>query len=224
MKKILLAMVLAAFIAPLAVQATDDNGIGYTYAQLDYVNTSQSFHGAVNSGWALNGSYGFANNWQVFGSYSNLNDRRFQVSDDMGHYAYVHPNQNPWTLGFGYAASIGSRADWVTQASYTHSAYSYRACTNVIGDDFCWRQDESSNIWAVNTGVMGRVTDNLTANAYIGYEHGPAGHGARDGESGNVFGQLGMVYSFTPMWAVEGGVRLNGDSTQTYNVGVRAKF
>jgi hypothetical protein len=212
MKKHLMALALVAFVAPIAAYATESNGIGYTYAQLDYVNVSQSGHGGVADGAALSGSYGFADNFHVFGSYTALDYNRY-AEYSFGQSYSVHPKAKPWSLGFGYAASLGSRADWVTQLSYTHDKYSTHACFN----DTCWRDNESRNVWAVNTGVQGRVTDNLTANAYVGYSHGPS-------VSGNVFGQFGLIYNFTKTWALEGGARLNNDSTQTYNVGVRAYF
>jgi len=224
MKKTLLALAFAA-IAPIAAQATQTNGIGYTYAQLDYVNVSQSGHGAVADGAALSGSYQFANNFQVFGSYGSLDYSRLSIYPaEYGYlntgvdHIYVHPKSKPWSLGFGYAAEIGSRADWVTQVSYAHEKYSFHVCVN----DRCLRDNESNNNWAINTGVMGRVTDGLTANAYIGYSHSPGNHLL--GASGNVFGQFGLVYAFDKTWAMEGGVRLNNNSSQSYNVGVRASF
>ena len=215
MKKTLLALAFATVVAPFAAQASDDNGIGYTYAQLDYVNISQSGNAGVAEGAQLSGSYGFANNYQVFGSYGSLDFNRVSDYDRvLGHF-YWHPKVKPWSLGFGYNASIGSRADWVTQVSYQHAKNSDHMCL----DDYCVRYNSSNNVWAINTGVMGRVTDNLTANAYIGY--GKVANGQGDG---TLFGQFGLVYSFDKMWAIEGGVRVNNDSTDTVNIGVRASF
>lgn len=217
MKKTLLAMAFAAFIAPIAAQATESNGIGYTYVQLDYVNVSQSGHGAYADGASLSGSYQFANNFQVFGSYTDTSLDKGYIDRQIGSYDGVHVSgkDRPWSLGFGYAASIGSRADWVTQIAYAHDRYSLRGCFDGWG---CERYRDSANIWSVNTGVMGRVTDNLTANAYIGYSNGD------EGVQGNVYGDFGLVYSFNPTWALHGGVHLNNNSTQTYSVGVRASF
>lgn len=214
MKKLLLALALAA-AAPLAAHASEDNGIGYTYAQLDYVNVNFSGNAGYAQGAQLSGSYGFANNYQVFGSYGSLDVNRVSAYDPVFGHFYWHPKIKPWTLGFGYNASIGSRADWVTQLSYQHAKNSNHMCL----DDYCIRYNSSNNVWAISTGVMGRVTDSLTANAYIGYDKIANGHA-----DGQVFGQFGLVYSFTPMWALEGGVRVNNDATDTFNIGVRASF
>jgi hypothetical protein len=212
MKKTLLGLALVALTAPLAAQATEGNGIGYTYVQLDYVNLSQSGHGSVADGGSLSGSYEFAKNFHVFGSYADL---RSNNDVDTGFdRARLHVKERPWTLGFGMANSIGGRADWVTQVAYTHDRYNTRLCW----DDGCFSGSDSRNLWAVNTGVQGRVTDKLTANAYVGYSNG--------GKyvTGNVFGDFGLVYAFNKTWAAHGGVHLNNDSTQTYGLGVRASF
>lgn len=215
MKKTLMALAFAAIAAPLAAQATQSNGIDYTYLQLDYVNITQAGNAGVAQGGMLSGSYGFHDNFQVFGSYSALDFNRVSDYDPVFGHFYWHPKVKPWSIGMGYNFSIGSRADWVTQVSYQHDKNSNHMCL----DDYCIRYNASNNFWTVNTGVMGRVTDKLTANAYIGYDHASS----RSGD-GNVFGQFGLVYSFTPMWALEGGVRVSNDTNDIFNVGVRASF
>lgn len=235
MKKTLIALAFTAIVAPIAAQATESNGIGYTYAQLDYVNVTGSGHYAKADGASLSGSYQFANNFHVFGSYTDLRSRKY---DEAGYdtyngtdYAYGASGRikdRPWSLGMGYAASIGSRADWVTQASYTHDHLTARVCGwYSAANDSGRRCDSDSvngNIWAVNTGVMGRVTDSLTANAYIGYSNG--GHYSHGGPGimGNVYGDFGLVYSFNKTWALHGGVRVNNDGTENISLGARASF
>ena len=223
MKKTLLGLALVALIAPIAANATDSNGIGYTYLQLDYVGVSQSGHNSVADGGSLSGSYGFtshAMNFHVFGSYSDL--RNNDHFDDYGIRFRVKEKTRPWTLGFGIANAIGSRADWVTQASYTHDRYNLSMCA--YGD--CLRDHLTRKTWAVNTGVQGRVTDKLTANAYLGYSNGDSSDGEYISERimGNVFADFGMVYSFNKTWALHGGIHLNNNSTQTYSLGARASF
>ncbi|MDR3444557.1 MULTISPECIES: autotransporter outer membrane beta-barrel domain-containing protein [unclassified Dyella] len=215
MKKTLIALAFAAIVAPIAAQATQSNGIDYTYLQLDYVNITQAGNTGVAQGGMLTGSYGFHDNFQMFGSYSALNFNKVSDYDPIiGHFSWT-PKVKPWSIGMGYAFSIGSRADWVTQAAYQHDKNSNHMCLN----DYCVRFNGSNNFWTVNTGVMGRVTDKLTANAYLGYDHGVSTHG-----DGNLFGQFGLVYNFTPMWAVEGGVRVSNNSNDIFNVGIRASF
>ena len=223
MKKTLLGLALIALTAPLAAQATDSNGIGYTYVQLDYLNMSQSGHGYVADGGSLSGSYGFSShavNFHVFGSYADL--RNSDHGDYYGIRWNVKEKMRPWTLGIGIANTIGSRADWVTQVSYTHERYNFRACAL----DVCVKDHLNRNTWAVNTGVQGRVTDKLTANAYVGYSNGDSSEGEYlySPGMGNVFADFGMVYNFNKTWGLHGGVRLNNDSTQTYALGVRASF
>lgn len=216
MKKTLLALALVA-AAPLAAHATDANGIGYTYVQLDYVNQTGSGHQAVSDGGALSGSYQFENNFHAFGSYAQLGlDKDYangMLGDTDG--THISGKEKPWSLGLGYQAAIGNRADWVTEASYTHNRYSARFCYDDYG---CEREHATSNGWALSTGVMGRVTDNLTANAYLGYSNGGRF------VMGNVYGDFGLVYSFDKTWALHGGLRVNNDGTENVSVGVRASF
>jgi hypothetical protein len=241
MKKTLMALALAAFVAPLAAQATSSNGIGYTYVQLDYVNVTGSGHEAYGDGASLSGSYQFADNFHVFGSYSDVRSPK-----DTSHYSGYGFSETdthkakyrPWTLGFGYAASIGSRADWVTQASYTHAhineheCYSGQVNGGTIGsytfDGYsyggCDKTSHTAGIWAINTGVMGKVTDNLIANAYIGYSNGGRYTHNGGGVMGNVYGDFGMLYNFNPAWALHGGVRVNNNGTENFSLGVRASF
>jgi hypothetical protein len=215
MMKKLLALAIVAAAAPIAANATQANGIDYTYLQLDYVNITQAGNAGVGQGAVLTGSYGFHDNFQMFGSYGAIDFNKVSDYDPIiGHFKW-HPKAKPWTVGFGYAFSIGSRADWVTQVSYQHNKNSNHMCL----DDYCIRFNGSNNIVTANTGVMGRVTDKLTANAYIGYDK------LLEGEKmGNVFGQFGLVYNFTPMWAVEGAVRVSNDTNDIVSVGIRANF
>jgi hypothetical protein len=231
MKKTLLAMALAAFVTPFAAQATDGNGIGYTYVQLDYVNVTGSGHDAVADGASLSGSYQFANNFHVFGSYSDLRSPKYSTTHYGPGYSYGWSDKykdRPWSLGMGYAASIGSQADWVTQVSYTHDHVSNHYCdwvtSGAYSDRRCSNASANGNLWAINTGVMGRVIDNLVANAYIGYSNG--GHYSHEGPGilGNVYADFGLVYSFNPTWALHGGVRVNNNGSENFSVGVRASF
>ncbi|HEY1141873.1 MAG TPA: hypothetical protein VGE88_16970 [Lysobacter sp.] len=119
-----------------------------------------------------------------------------------------------WSLGAGFNTAIGSRADWVTQVAYVDNDVSARLRHGACAD--C---NASVNFRGgkVSTGVLGRVTDQLTANAYLGYEDYDHGY------EGDYFADFGVVYSFNPTWALHGGLTL-ADSSETYNLGVRAKF
>jgi len=216
MKKILMALAFAAVSIPVASQASQSNGISYNYVQLDYANVSQSGHEFVADGGSLTGSYSFADHYQVFANYSDLRSNTDRYALGFGDYTYTtRTTSKPWTLGAGYFTALSDRADWVTQLSYTRDRYAYRICVDDYG---CGRSHDRYNVWSVNTGVMGHITDKLIGNAYIGYSNGGKG------VTGNVFGDFGLMYAFTANWALEGGVRLNNDSTQTFTFGVRASF
>ncbi|HET6554018.1 MAG TPA: hypothetical protein VFG49_10825 [Dyella sp.] len=214
MKKTLAALLLAGAVAPLAAQASQSNDISYTYVQLDYANMSQSGHGFVADGGSLSGSYGFADHFQVFGSYSNL--RGDKESMQVLGYTFTEQTKNhPWSLGVGYFTAIGNRADWVTQLSYTRDRFTHRFCMASYGcDGFSNRFD----VGAIQTGIMGHITDRLIGNAYLGYGNG--GHGV----TGKVYGDFGLMYAVNHTWGVRAGVMVNNDSTETFTLGVRASF
>lgn len=216
MKKLLMAMAFAAVSIPVASQASQSNGISYNYVQLDYANISQSGHDFVADGGILSGSYSFADHYQVFGSYSDLRSSTDRYPLGIDNYTYTTKNTDkPWTLGVGYFTALSDRADWVTQLSYTRDRYTNRVCVDDYG---CYRFHNRFNTWSVNTGVMGHITDKLIGNAYIGYSNGGKG------VMGNVFGDFGLMYAFNTNWAIEGGVRLDNNSTETFTLGVRASF
>ncbi|AHX16102.1 hypothetical protein CH75_03140 [Dyella jiangningensis] len=217
MKKILLALACAAFVAPIASQASQSNDISYNYVQLDYANVSQSGHGFVADGGALTGSYSFADHYQVFAGYSDLRTDKERYSiDGLGGYTFSEQAKSrPWTLGAGYFTAISNRTDWVTQLSYTRERLSDRFCLEGYR---CQSFDDHYNVWTVNSGVMGHLTDHLIANAYLGYSNGGRG------VEGNFFGDFGLLYTFNKTWALNGGVRVNNNSTETFTLGVRASF
>lgn len=217
MKKILMTLAFAAAIVPVASQASQSNDISYNYVQLDYANISQSGHGFVSDGGSLTGSYSFVDHFQVFANYSDLRtDKKHYTFDDLGGFTFSEQaTSRPWTLGAGYFTAIGSRADWVTQVSYTRDRVSDRLCVEGYR---CKTYDHHDNVWAVNSGVMGHLTDRLIANAYLGYSNG-----GKD-VMGNFFGDFDLLYTFNKNWALHGGVQLNNNSTETFTLGVRASF
>ena len=209
MKKSLLALALAA--APFLANASEANGIGYTYAQLDY--TYQDADGPYLNGVALSGSYAFTDNVFATASYGKSSD----TFNDFFYDARVKGKSEAWSLGVGFNSAIGSRADWVTQVAYSDNDMSVRL-SGYGCDAFSDCHDRVHlKGGKVSTGVLGRVTDQLTANAYLGYEDYDHGY------EGGAFAEFGAVYSFNPTWGVHTGLTLAED-TQTYSVGVRASF
>ena len=210
MKKTLIAMALVAITAPIAAQASEANGIGYNYAQLDYVYTDNDAFDM--DGGTLSGSYAFTDNFFMFGEYGEV-----KGDYDLNDFDYEGPASNVnldakdshWSLGAGFNTPIGDRADWVTKVAYDRhtlkaSAYGFSSREHVDGG-------------YITTGVMGRVTDKLTANAYLGYTD------YNHGYEGNAFADFGAVYSFNKTWGLHGAAVLS-DATETYSLGVRASF
>lgn len=206
MKKSLLAVALAA--APFLANASESNGIGYDYAQLDY--TYQDASGPYLNGGTLSGSYSFNDN--VFGTarYGKVTDTYNDWFSD----ARVHAKSEAWSLGVGMNTAIGSRADWVSQIAYVDNDISAR-----VHHDVCPDCNASVNYKGgkITTGIMGRVTDQLTANAYLGYEDYDHGY------EGNYFADFGVVYAFNSTWGLHSSLTL-ADGSDTYNIGVRASF
>jgi len=205
-KKSLIALALAA--APFLANASEANGIGYTYAQLDY--THQDAGRPYLNGGTLSGSYAFNDNVFATASYGKTSDSY----NDWYLGARVRAKSEAWSLGVGFNTAIGSRADWVTQVAYVDNDVSAR-----VHHDACPDCDASVNFKGgkVSTGVLGRVTDQITANAYLGYEDYDHGY------EGNYFADFGVVYAFNPTWGLHGGLTL-ADGNETCNLGVRASF
>jgi len=202
-KKTLFALALAA--APFLANASEANGIGYTHVQLDYLY--QDGDGIYPNGGVLSGSYAFNDNVFATASYG-------ENSDSRSHTRFQSENRS---LGVGFNTAIGSRADWVSQIAYVDNDVSVR-----VHDSF-WncaphcKGGLNFKGGKISTGVMGRITDQLTANAYLGYEDYDHGY------EGNAFADFGVVYSFNPTWGLHGGLTL-AEGTDTYTVGVRASF
>lgn len=211
MKKTMIALAIAAM--PICASASESNGIGYTYAQLDY--NYQDADSAYYNGGTVSGSYAINDNVFLTASYGNASDTLDGGSPSI---RLTHRVEN-WSFGAGFNASIGPRADWVTQVNYADSdnKLSVRgvSCDRMVGlGCTISRNLRGGN---VSTGVLGHVTDRLTANAYLGYED------YNHGYEGSYFADFGAVYAFNDTWGLHGGLKL-ADSTETYSVGVRASF
>lgn len=210
MKKTLIALALAAIASPIVAQASESNGIGYSYAQLDYVySDSDDFD---MDGGKLSGSYAFTDNFFLFGEYGEVKGDH-HVSDflygDDSFDVKATAKDSHWSLGAGFNVAIGDRADWVTKVAYDRhtvkgSAYGMHLRDHIDGG-------------YITTGVMGRVTDKLTANAYLGYTDYNRGY------DGNAFADFGAVYAFNKTWGLHVGTVLS-EATETYSLGVRASF
>lgn len=221
MKKTLLALALAA--VPFVSSASESNGIGYNHVQLDYVYEDAYYYG---NGAAISGSYAFTDNFFVTGRYARTTDDVDSWLGDFDFSAYdldirdvdVDLAVKNWSVGIGFNKAIGDRADWVSQLAYARKEVD--ADITVCGAGGC--VSDSGKVvdysgYNLSTGVRGRVTDALSANAYLGYED------YNHHYDGDFYADFGLGYAFNPTWSLQTGVRL-ADSTQTWNLGVRASF
>jgi len=200
MKKTLLT--LALFAVPFVASASESNNIGYTHVQLDAVYADS--YGVYPWGAKLSGSYAFTDKIFATASIGRIKDNDiFGDSDD------EYTNKS-WSLGVGFNQAIGDNADWVTQLAYVRTTEK----EEWLGETF-WRARTSG--YNVTTGVLGHVSANLTANAYLGYED------YNHNYEGDFYADFGMGYSFNPTWSLQAGLKLN-ESVETYSLGVRASF
>lgn len=204
MKKTLIAFALAA--ASFGASASESNNLNYSYVQLDAVY--QDFGGGEYP-WGLNlhGSYAFTDN--VFATASIGRTKDNDVYGD----AWENTNKS-WSLGVGLNQAIGANADWVSQLAYVRTSHEDE-WNDADGEG--WTSRLRLRGYNVSTGVLGHVTDKLTANAYLGYED------YNHHYDGNFYADFGMGYAFNPTWSLQGGLKLN-ETAETYSVGVRASF
>lgn len=213
MKKSFLALALVA--ASFAASASDSNNIGYTHVQLDAVYADTDA-GVYPWGAKLSGSYAFTDNVFATASLGRVEDNDAYGSDNEEY------TNKTWSLGIGFNKAIGANADWVSQLAYVHS--SHRNEWNY--DGFGGSHRARLRGYNVSTGVLGHVTDKLTANAYLGREdYSCHDNDEEDGCSydGNYYADFGMGYAFNPTWSLQAGLKLN-ENVETYSVGVRASF
>jgi len=210
-KKLVIALALAA--APFCSFASESNGIGYTHVELGYAY--EDMGGFYGNGFKLDGSYAFTDNFFVTGSYARTTD---DASWTTGSVSYdLDETMTKWTVGLGFNKSIGSRADWVSQLAYARweDKVEDRVCTAV--DCVSYVGEDKLNGYNLSTGVRGRITDKVTANAYLGYED------YNHGYDGNFYADFAAGYSFNPTWSIQSGVRL-ASGAESWNLGVRASF
>lgn len=226
MSKTLIALALAALAVPFAASASESNGIGYNYVQADYIyndlnaGLGQPSH---TSGFGLSGSWSFTDNFFMTGGFSQVKGTsNLYIASESTKYKVRNNIQN-WKLGVGFNTAIGNRADWVSQLAYNRGhgsakvgLYEFTEC----GQDACLYDKEAGhgNSVTISTGVLGKITDNLSANAYLGYDMT-----TRHLADNTIYGDFGLLYNFTPTWGVRGGVVVGRDST-SYSAGVRASF
>lgn len=195
MKRAFFALALAAAL-PMSAQASE---LSYSFVELDYVNSRAEIlsSGFYNTdGYGIRGSYGFAENYFVTGSYSNS---EFDISSTL--------DQDKWGLGFGYHKALNDQADWTAEIGYTQIS------------SFAPVLDES--YYNLSVGIRGSMTDNFEGTAKLGYSDGANAFYPQ--HDGSIFASAGLKWNITQMWGIVGEVTVSEDNTD-YLFGVRASF
>ena len=106
MKRALLGLALAA-ILPMSAQAADgDTAVSYNYVEGSY--QSSDLDSIDFDGFGLAGSFGFAENWYISGSYRNVDADDFDAKID----------ESKVNLGWHYAVS--PQADFIAEIGYVN--------------------------------------------------------------------------------------------------------
>jgi hypothetical protein len=196
MKKQLLAVAILA-AASFGAYAAEPN---YTYVDANIarttIETGNNSPDVDFDGWAVRGSFGFADDFHVFGGYQQTNNDEFVDID-------VQEAQ----VGFGWHPSIADNADALFEVSYINQ----RIDTQVFGFDI----DEDFDSYRASIGLRAAFNDVLLANVKANYT---------DGDGGSEFTpSFGLEARFNDTWSVVGDAEV-GSGMQRYSVGVRASF
>lgn len=148
-------------------------------------------------GWNVRGSYGFAEQFHVFGGYQQTNN------DD-----FVDIDLTEAQVGFGWHPSIAENADALVEVSYINQ----RVETQVFGVDI----DEDADLYRVSAGIRAALNDVLVGSLKANYTDGQ--------DVGSEFTpSFGLEARFNPTWSVVGEAEFGSD-TERYTLGVRASF
>ncbi len=200
MKRTLFALALAAAL-PMSAQATELN---YSFVELDYLSSSDGvtdgFSGQTydTNGYGVRGSFGFAENFYVTGSYSEGEFDNFDVDLDK------------WNVGFGYHREMYDQADWFVEASYTKVS----SDESVLDDSF----------YDVSAGIRGSISDRFEGIAKLSYNDGADFNGDFYPQYDSAFSaSVGLQWRINAMWGIVGEIEAFEDATD-YTIGVRASF
>jgi hypothetical protein len=208
MKKTLLSVLL--LVAPLAAQASAGNDLSFTFAELDYMYTSDSID---SQGFRLQGSLQLGESYFLNSSYS-----RAKLEDWGG-----HNSVDTFVLGGGYFVGMGA-ADWVTQVAYIRDDVNlHLAQFQIQGAPD--RVSGHVEGFQLSSGVRGRISESLSGHAYLGYRDMSDVKVTRRSIhlDGDMYSDLGIDYRFNDRWSATGNVMLVGGSTE-FLTGVRASF
>ncbi|HEY5803125.1 MAG TPA: hypothetical protein VIT90_05485 [Lysobacter sp.] len=210
MKKSLLLLALAC--SSFAASAAESNGIGYSYAELDYIYNDSSVGDFKGPG--LQGSIELGKGFFATGSYNRQKINHFGGSNSV----------TEWSLGGGFAKALSPNLDWVSQAAFVEqdADVSLRQF-GIPGAANSTSEDVSG--FRVSSGVRGRLTAKLLGHAYLGYQDlGDIRNDLGDFKfGGDVYGDLGLEYQFTDTWSATTNVKLS-QGVSEYAAGLRLSF
>jgi Outer membrane protein beta-barrel domain len=201
MRRTLLSLAVASLAClPVASHAGD---ISYSYAEIAYVSTDIDDFDETFDGFALGGSVEVAENFFLFGSYT---DQSGDFDDlDFGN---VDIDVTGWTIGGGYAYPVSDTMDLVGRLAYVSTELEASAFDNSGSVD-----DDG---YSLGAGLRAMPIKQLEIEGDITYVD------LSDTGDSTTFGIAGRYY-FVPQFAV--GVAAGfGDDSTSYGVSARWNF
>lgn len=231
-RKIFPVAALATAVAlPASAMAAED--ISYTYVQLDYIvqdidafEDDQVFDDVLEdvddgSGFGIEGSFAFANNFFVFGKYSNT-EADFTYIDDDGLFVPQGEDIKSFDLGLGYFLPLSDTLDFVARAAYTDVDYGDLNFGQVdddvadddetVGDAWDDLNEDSSDGYYVDAGLRAQAVEWLEVGGGVRYSD------MDSGDDVSVFGDLTFELNQNLGIVVSGDF---GDNATVYGIGLQ---
>lgn len=199
-KQFLAAAVLAA--VSFGASAAEPS---YTYVEANAarmtLETGTNLPDVDFDGWNVRGSYGFAEQFHVFGGYQQTSNTEF---DD-----FLDFDVKETQVGFGWHPSISDNADAIVELSYINQQVDMQAFGIDLGDTDADLYRASAGFRAAfNDVFVGSLKANYTDGQDIGSEFTPS---------------FGLEARFNQTWSVVGEAEFGSDMDR-YTLGVRASF
>ncbi len=186
-KKLALTALAGLIAAPVTTLAAND--ISYSYVEVDYIvqdidlfEDDEAFDNVLDDiddgdGFKFDGSIGFAENWFVFGSYSNA-EADFTFRNDTGMTVPQGQDIKTLQLGGGFHMPMTNTTDFVVSASYMDVDYGdfslgadeseldeWDDVDNALDD----LDEDSSDGYAVDAGLRAQMVDWLELGGGVRY-------------------------------------------------------
>jgi hypothetical protein len=202
-KQILAAAVLAvaSFGAYAAEGTTDSIAPSYTYVDAGFARTSLEFDANSDSvdfdGWNVRGSYGFAEQFHVFGGYNQVDNNDF-----------IDLKLTEYQVGLGWHPKVSDNADALVEVSYINQ----EAKASLFGIS----DSADVDLYRVSAGFRGALNKVLVGTIKANYTDGSD----VDGEFSPT---LGLEARINKTWSIVGEAEVS-EGTERYLLNVRASF